>query len=187
MINLGAHKFGDTILSETDVMNGSLPPTPRFRVNRTAQLTLSQAWQRIDFNGTSSFNLNSFPLVAGQSYKTVDWDAVNKLFKFNSNADRNYVLTFNYKFAGGLRPASVLLRFVIPAPSPVYFPFPETDKCTDLVTLESINDYRSFFELSVYANASMRQYGLGIELKTVQNLVLSPIILTEAINLIYAQ
>lgn len=177
--------------TDNDMMKGNIEASPRFRINRSVSLNLSTVWQRIDFNGTSTYNINTYPVVNGQTYKLVDWDAVNKLFKFYAPNDRNYTVQLFYKFVGGLRPVDILYRFVIPVvvngvPAPVYFPFPDSRQYANLTSLQSISDTGSSLDLSIYANSLIRQYGIGLEMKTAQTQV-TPVGLAEAAFIVYSK
>lgn len=172
------------VVLQEDIANDNLRASPRIRVNRTASMTLTTSWQDIDFTGTSTFNLNTYPDMTGG--KSVTWDAANKKFAFRSPEDRNYELTFYFAFAGGLRPVDIYLRFAIPAPTPIYFPFPDTRGYINIATLERITDYGSEYNTTIYANAAMRQYGLKLQLKSGFTLLTQPN-LTEAAVVIYGR
>lgn len=142
----------------------------RVRANQSASLALSTSWQRIDFAGSSSYNTNTFPLGPDGVNNFVYWDAVNKLFKFQNQVDMNFIIQFNAKIfssavlsALSLTMATARLRLVVPAPTPIYFPLPDSDQCIDIAPLGLVSIYRGAYGFTIYANAAVRQYGIGLE------------------------
>jgi len=111
---------------------------PRMRVSRSASLTLSTTYQKVDFSGTSTYNLNTFQNDPTTGNPMVYWDATNKIFKFYNTTDVNYLMYFTGACSSTLltTPVSLRYRFVIPngtSPGvPAYFPNPDTDQYSDL-------------------------------------------------------
>ena len=178
-------------VSQDDLSKGNLSASPRMRISRSASLVLSNTWQRVDFNGTSTSNINSFPYVTGTSgAKTTDWDGTNKLIKFNDSTDKTFTFTFFYIVNGGIRPINILYRFVIPSTPAFYFPFPdESAPYGRLEDIQSILEVRESKVGTIYSNASMRSFGLGFELKVGTSLLggLLPPTLINCAFLIYAR
>jgi len=180
MLGVGTHGHLKTEGSQTQVHRtgsdfaaGSTEPQPRLRVNRTSKLDLTSSWQRVDFNGSSARNGNSFPLVAPGTPKVL-WDATGKRLRFMEDQDRNYDVQFSLRTLSGSLIGSVLgmlavkvqFRFVVPAPTPVYFPLPDVaDPYADLHTVNLTNAGQESYGQPIYANSEIRQYGLGIDLR----------------------
>ena len=119
--------------------------------------------------------------------KSVDWDASEKKFVFNSTEDRNYLLQFFLNFDGGTRPVDVFYRFLVPSPTPIYFPFPEGKQYGNLTSLERTQDFGVETMTAIYASQVVRQYGLKFQLAIAQSLiVLQRPTLDDANLVIYA-
>lgn len=160
------------LLAQQDIDMDNLNASPRLRVNRSASFPLSLSWQTIDFNGSSTFNVNTFPLMG--STTSVGWDTTNKKFTFAQDTDRNYNVTLYYHVTAPLVPANIQFRFCIPAPTPVYFPFPDTRQYLDLVTVYGITDHGFEYSTTIYANALVRQYGLQMQIRVGASLLTLP-------------
>lgn len=172
-------------ITDKDIASDNLQDEPFLRMNRTASLTLSTSFQRIDFNGTSTLNNNTYPIVEGQTYRRVDWDLTNKLFKFNRTSTGIYNTNLGFQFNGGLRPADIDIRFVIPVPTtPIYFPFPDTMGYITIAQIERLTDYATEYARTIRSTSPVQQYGLGIEIRTSAALVSYPQ-LTHAVIEIY--
>lgn len=89
---------------------------PVFRVNRSATLTLSTAWQIIDFNGTSTYNRNTFGIDPVSSNKMVYWDSTNKIIKFVADYPKNFSFTLYPETSANLitTRATLQFRYVVP-------------------------------------------------------------------------
>ena len=72
--------INEFITMPSDFVNDLNPAAPRLRVNKTAAMTLSTAWQTINFDGASAYNVNKFPKI--NNYEKVRWDAANQKFIF---------------------------------------------------------------------------------------------------------
>lgn len=149
-------------ITDWAIQNNQTVPAPRLRINRTAALPLTTSWQRINFDGTAPFNINSFPP------NTVAYNTTTRLLTFNSTVDQNYTLQFYYHLTStlgaGQFPLSVSFRGVIPAPTPIYLPFPEGRGYMDLDIMSS--NYGSYLNITLFASTQIRQYGFGLEMKT---------------------
>ena len=152
------------VIYQKDLAEDRLQDKPYARFNRTTDLTLSTTWQRVDFNGTSSLNANTYPNTG--SGKQVDWDATDKKFVFNRDTLGLYNIFLTYQFAGGVRPASVDMRFVIPAPTPIYFPLPDTIEHLPLVDITRLATVATKDSQIVRSTSVVTEYGIGIELRT---------------------
>ena len=53
--------------------------------------------QKVDFNGTSTFNVNNFGNDPVSGNPLIYWDSTNKLFKFNLQQDANVNVTVYFK------------------------------------------------------------------------------------------
>lgn len=160
--------------------NNYTVPEPRFRANRTANLTLTTSWQTVDFNGTSSFNVNTFATIDGAGTRMVSWDSTNKLLKFNGDYDRNYAISFFVTTSTNLITTRSILqvRFVVPnGVSPgvdLIFPFP--DDATPLVDMGEVTllagGVRHIpLNLDLYSNAAIRTNGVRVEVRLSNSLI----------------
>ncbi|MBO0358623.1 hypothetical protein J0X19_11760 [Hymenobacter sp. BT186] len=178
--------------TDNDILNGNLEGSPRLRVNRSTALALSTSWQRVDFNGVSSVNVNTFPDVDGQGTKKVRWDSVNKVFLFSDTVDRNYnVSLFMHLVASALLTGNaVQMRYVIPNGNGLgnnfYFPFPDDGGFKEITTFAGSADKRVTDNTIIYVNQMIRDNGLGIELK-MQNSFLATVNLTSSAFIIYGR
>lgn len=172
----------------------TLVTAPRLRVSRSATLALNTSYQRLDFSGTSSFNINTFPTGPDGSNSYVYWDSANKLFKFQADTDRNYDISLYLNVAANtligtlnLTMATIKIRLVVPSPTPIYFPFPDdSDPHVDINTVNSVSPRYIQYNTPIYANASIRQYGLGVEL-SLSNVVLGTVNVASANLVMYGK
>lgn len=167
---------------------------PRLRVNRSATMTITTTFQRIDFSGSSALNLNSFPNLGVTPM--VSYDSVNKLFKFNHDNGRDY----NYTSVFGAKTTVTILtvlsslqyRFVIPngvsAGVDFYFPYPDSVGYADLGVITAVTDTAlNPAVLPIYTNTAMRTNGVGIDVRISTPLALTATCTSNDINfLIYA-
>lgn len=166
------------------VQAGDLPPSPRMRVNRAAPLALSTVWQRVAFTGASPLNVNTFPGEAPN--RLVDWDAADWLFRFNAANDRNYSVQLFYHLTAGDVGGWVQLRLVVPAPTPVYFPFPDGRGCLDLAELAAGQDYGGLLDVGIHADQLTRAYGIGVEVRAAAEAAAYPT-LADCVAVVYAR
>lgn len=155
------------------------PKQARLRVNRTASLSLSTTWQKIDFNGTSLYNVNTFGKDPSSQNQIVSWDSTLKQFRFYDKNDQNFLLFVNLMTTTNLisTRASLQLRLVIPngggAGVNSYFPFPEEGGMVDVgeATLVATSPVRMSIPIPLYLDHNMRSNGFWIELKLSNTLV----------------
>lgn len=152
----------------------------RFRINRTATLALTTSWQTVDFNGSSTYNTNTFGIDPETGAKMVSWDSTNKIVKFKGNYDRNYDITIYPETNANLitTRSSLQLRYVIPngagAGVDLYFPFSDTSQpFADLgeVTLLANGVRHIPLTLPVTVTQSIRTNGIRIELRISNSLI----------------
>jgi len=158
---------------------------PYVRQNRSSDLTLSTTWQRIDFNGSSTRNANTYPVVQDTN-KLVEWDSTDKVFKFYNSATRNYDVVFNFHVNSStiisllnLTMTNIQFRFVVPSPTPRYFPLPDDGGYIDLGMTGLASDVRDSVGYIVRAVADVQQYGIGLEIR-IAGLALGTIVLKTA-------
>lgn len=145
--------------------------SPRIRVNRTAPLTVTTTAQRLDFNGTSPYNLNSYPIMPGETSPSVYYDAANKLFKFTSNYDKNYSLVLSVSITANvllstLNLTSAMLRAQIYIPSsPVTtFPLPDAGGYVDICPVNVVGQQNQQITIPFFSNQQIRENGFGVNL-----------------------
>lgn len=169
--------------TDYDFVTGNLEGSPRLRANRSVTLALNTTWQRIDYNGNSAQNVNTFPMVEGQAYPVLRYDSANKLFLFSDPVDRNYNVNLYFHFvSSGLFPNAAQMRFIIPngvSPGvPLYFPFPDDGGFKDLCSFNMASDLRVTESTNIFVNNAMRANGLGVEIKLATGLILA-----QAVNM----
>ena len=148
-------------------------PQFRLRVNRTSSLFLTTTWQRIDFNGTSARNANSFPVRTMGGKPKVHWDPTNKTMRFMTVVDQTYNLQLSTRITSssllalaGLAITKVHLRLVVPSPTPMYMPLSDaTDPFVDMCAVNLTGASQNTFGLPIFADAAVREYGVGIEFR----------------------
>jgi len=147
--------------------------TPRQRVSKSTALVLTDTWQTIQFvSGNSTYDVNTFPEPR--------WDFVNHKMIANPNTtmEQAYDLSFDYQVTNVKGASKVQLRFVIPAPTPIYVPFPD-DGTTGYVDLAEINNqgvFKKHFQFPIYASTNIRTYGLQIQIRAVSYVTSSNIL-----------
>lgn len=153
------------------VQNNTDVGAPRLRVNRTAPLTLNTTYQTLVFNGSSQYNLNSFPVLPGETMPSVWYDTATNLFKFSANVDRNYVLYLSTSITSSqllstlnLTSASLRFRLYIPAPTPITFPLPDFGGYIDLGPVNITGQRNDQQPVPFFANQVIRDYGFRIEI-----------------------
>lgn len=155
-------------------------PEPRIRVNKTSTQAMTTSWQTLDFDGTSTFNVNTFGSVDAAGNKMVQWDSTNKLFKFMGDYDRNFDTTLFLSTSTNLitTRASIQVRYVIPnGVSPgvdLYIPFPdESQPYVDAgeVTLLANGVRHLPLPNPLYSNATIRANGLRVQVRLSNSLI----------------
>ncbi len=150
----------------------------RMRVSRSSGLTLSTTWQKIDFNGTSTYNVNTFGTDPTTGNPLTWWDTTNKMFKFNFQQDVNVNITLYTKTTVTIltQPGNLQMRFVVPnglgVGQDLYFPFPDNDGTgqygyIDLfpITVASTGVTLRDHLFSTYLGNGIRTNGLYIEVR----------------------
>lgn len=165
---------------------------PRIRVNRTIGVNLTNSWQDIVFNGTSTYNVNSFGIDTSSGNKMINYDSATNLFKFYNIYDTNYNLTLFLKITSTVvsTGTTIQYRFVIPngngAGQDVYFPFPDTDGYADLAGLAlkigAVN--HTVAPLPLYLNNMIRTNGIKFQMRLDATLAIGTITLNNAAVLI---
>lgn len=151
----------------------SNPRQPRLRINRSTGLQLTPSWQKIDFNGTSQFNVNTFGKDPVTGNQLVMWDSTSKQLRFYDKYDQNYLCFINMTTTTNMisTRASIQLRFVIPngtSPGvPLYFPFPSEGGYIDVgeATMIAANSVKMAVPIPLYLDQTIRTNGLWVEMK----------------------
>jgi len=153
---------------------------PRLRVNRTSTMNITTSWQKIDFNGTSTTNINTFGKDPVSGNNMVWWDSSGKLFRFYEQNDQNYDCTMFLSTTTNLITVKATLQYrcVIPnaggAGVNKYFPFP--DDATPYVdmadaTLLATQVNHKAEKIPLYLESSIRANGFWIEVKLSNSLI----------------
>lgn len=151
---------------------------PRLRVNKTASLAINTTWQKIVFDGTSTFNANTFGRNAAGK-QMVEWDATNQVFRFYDQIDQNYICFLQPVTTATLitTRATLQYRCVIPNGGGTgvntYFPYPDQGGFVDaaeatILTSTMLHQLQPF---PLYMNANIRANGFWIEVKLSNPLV----------------
>jgi len=140
-----------------------LSALPRQRVSTSTALVLTDQWQTVTFvSGNSLFDMNNFA--------TSRWDFTNSKLLTNplNNYEQGYTLRFDMSLQNVTGMSKVQLRFVIPAPTPTYFPFPNssTNSFVDVTTLTIQGEIKNnSFGYDIYTNSDFRTYGCQIQMR----------------------
>lgn len=140
-----------------------LSSLPRQRVSTSTALVLTDQWQTVSFvSGNSPFDMNNFT--------TSRWDFINNKILTNplNNYEQGYTLRFDMSLQNVTGMSKVQLRFVIPAPTPTYFPFPNssTNSFVDVTTLTIQGEVKNnTFGYDIYTNSDFRTYGCQIQMR----------------------
>ena len=155
------------------------PIDPRMRVNFSAGLNLSTTFQKIDFAGTSSSNVNTFGVEPVSGNPMVWWDPTNKLFRFYQNNDTNFQVNLQIKTTSTLitTRATLQYRFVVPNGGGVgvntYFPFPDDGGYADFseVTVLASGQNNSQNVINFFAGSAIRTNGCWLEMRLSNSLI----------------
>ncbi len=175
----------------TDVMMSGdmIPATPRLRMSldRSLPLSLDNTWQTVPWVSTNTpYDTNTFI--------TPRYNTANNSIMPNTGVqyDQNYTLELDFKFSHTKRPLTFQLRFCVPRPAgsggPIYFPLPQSDQYTDLLSLSktytggllgnllaignlsltedtSVMTNRVTYFRTLYSSLGAKQYGIQIQLR----------------------
>ena len=137
------------------------PPRLRASFNKAAPLVLTNAWQTVAFQKTGTYDTDTFP--NGGRFDV----ATNRLVAAaGETGDKQYDVEFFYKLTTALLPIhDVQIRFLIPAPTPIAFPFPDGDGFANIGSL-LVSPFNALYKQVLYFNALVRQYGIQVQLRT---------------------
>lgn len=149
------------------------PNDPRLRVNKTTDLVLTTNWQTVDFNGISTFNVNTFGKDSNGN-PMVFYDPSTKLFKFMGDSDMNLMAFFFVRTSATLitTRSNLQYRLVIPnggGPGvDTYFPFPDAGGYCDLAEITvlvgaMVNNRTE--PIPLYVTQAVRTNGFRIEVR----------------------
>lgn len=153
----------DPHVTQLGRFSDQLQALPRQRVSASTALVLTDQWQTVSFiSGNSAFDMSSFA--------TSRWDFTNQKILTNplNNYEQGYTLRFDMSLQNVTGMSKVQLRFVIPAPTPTYFPFPNssTNSFIDVTTLTIQNEVKNnSFGYDIYTNSDFRTYGCQIQMR----------------------
>lgn len=151
--------------------------SPRLRVNKMTNQTVTTTPTAILYNGTSQFNNNSFMVIPGQTNPSVYYDAATSLFRFTSNVDRNYNLDLTFVvttvglLAIGLSNVSFRIQLEIPSPTPIKFPAPDFGGFIDVDNVNFNGQKNLKIVIPFFANQAIRDYGFAIKVYTSATLI----------------
>jgi len=156
----------------------SNPLQPRLRVSRSAALNITTTWQKVVFDGSSAFNVNTFGKNSAGK-QMVEWDNTAGKFNFYDAIDQNYVCFLSPVTTTTLitTRATLQYRCVIPNGGGTgvnsYFPYPDQGGFVDaaeatLLTSTMLHQLQPF---PLYLNANIRSNGFWIEVKLSNSLI----------------
>lgn len=141
-----------------------LPATPRQRVSmdRSVPLALTGAWQAVPFAaGASARDVNTFPVSR--------YDYANQLILANPMTGYEQAYNLSLDLSVNLNASNVYVklavRFVVPAPTPIYFPLPESQGRIDLPDQLMPPNGAVHFDYTVYTNAAIKDYGAQVQVR----------------------
>ncbi len=152
------------------------------RMCRTASLTLNTTWQTLVFDGTCTYNENTFGIDPTSGNKMVWWDSVNSMFKFIADYDYNAIMSLYLSTTANLVTlrSSLRMRIVVPngvSPGvPLYIPFPELGAAgayidAGEVTLLANGVNHQPIILPLKINSAIRTNGFYIQLQLSNSLI----------------
>lgn len=139
------------------------------RVSRSSALTLTTTFQKVDFNGTSTYDINTFGNDPTTGNNLVSWDATNKLFKFYDLNDKNYNIIIYFGTSATLltTPTNLRYRFTVPngisGGTDLHFPFPDTVGYEDILPISFTSPNNRSHSTTIYLNPAIRTNGLYME------------------------
>ena len=157
---------------------------PRLRLNKTSAVTLTTSWQTIDFDGASTYNINTFG-VANNNDLEVKYNS-GGLISFNNLFDKNFIFTLDCQVALSslVTLGSVQLRFNIPngvsSGVDINFPLPDTLGYTDIMATNLLSVMTDNYERAIYASSPIRTNGLKVQMK-ISNALLGTAILNHIV------
>lgn len=145
----------------------------RLRVYRSASLVLSTSWQDVDFNGSSSLNVNTFGTNVATGNLFAWYETSTKLFHVEGDYDKNMFLSFYPSTTTTVltTPSTLQMRIVVPngvsAGVDFYFPYPDAGGYVDIapVTTLATQVYHPIIAIPGYANAALRTNGFKVQVK----------------------
>jgi len=152
---------------------------PRIRVNRSAALVLSNAWQDIDFNGTSAQNANTFGKDTISGKPMVWYDQSTKLFRFYNLYDKNYIFRMDPATTATLLTTRATLQYRLVVPNGVsagvdfYIPFSDDGGYGDIseVTIISTTMLHKSVILPIFVENKIKTNGFKVQMKLSNSLI----------------
>lgn len=201
--------MGDSVLmvyepdnvTQDDISRGNLAGAPRLRVNapytKSSPLTLTNSWQKINFGGSSSLNVNTFPMSNDNQNRMIYWDNTAGKFKFMTEIDRNYGFSLFIKTTSSsllnltnLSMATIQIQFVVPGGGPngtdYKFPFPDDEDAEpglDLNLVNAVSPYKQEYYTNLSIDDRKRLNGMYVNMR-ISSAILGVIRVVSA-NLIF--
>ena len=151
-----------THLTVENRANNEFMPAPRLRAsfNPATPMTITDTWTTIPYRMTGTFDVNTFTTVA---YNITTNSLTGSILEA---PNKQYDIEVFYQITGALLPIhDIQLRFCIPAPTPIYFPFPDTLKSTNIGSV-LISPFASVYKQTIFFTAALLQYGCQIQIRT---------------------
>lgn len=151
-------------MSDRERQDDMFQATPRQRVsmNRATPLVLTGAWQTVPFAEYGNpRDRNSFP--------TNRYDYANQLILANPETDYEQAYQLSMDFGVALNAANtyikLALRFEVPAPTPMYFPLPDSLGRLDLPDQLVSPSGSVHADYTVYSAEPIRLYGARLQIR----------------------
>lgn len=161
---------------------------PRMRVTRSASLVLSTTFQTVNFNGTSTYNFNTYGKDPTSGNPMIYYDTSANLFRVYGEYDKNLNVQFFFKTTTTAISIGTSLQYRIVIPNGLgpgqnlNFPFPDDGGYGDImqVGLATIAMNSSSVPISIYANQALRTNGFYLQVRLSQAITLGTATLNAA-------
>lgn len=152
---------------------------PRLRVNRSAGLSLTTAWQDVAFTGTSNVNVNTFGKDPASNNPLVHYDTSTNLFRFYEQYDINYNVTMYIKTTATIVGTGTTMQYRLVVPNgggqgvDSSFPFPDADGYADIanVAMKIGGVMHTPVIIPMYLSNNIRTNGVKLQLRLSEALV----------------
>lgn len=170
-----------TDVTDADRAEDRQPDVPRMRRSLANAVTLTATWQTLPFLKRGVYDGDTFP---GGRY---DETAKKLIGGPGVSVTRNYDLVLYLEMTVPLLTAAIQIRYLIPAPTPVAFPFPDATEPYMSLPAAATSPWRTRLSEIVYFNDAIRQYGFHVQARTTSLLSLGsrPTIATASALALY--
>lgn len=148
------------------------------RVNRSTDLILTTTFQTVVFNGTSTYNINTYGINPASGNRMVWYDTATDLFKFIGEYDKNVQFQLFVRTTTPLITTAASMQYRLSIPNGISagvdlnIPFPDDGGYGDLIELTkfSFSTHNLTTPLSLYINNAIRTNGFKVQVRLSNNL-----------------